>query len=94
MTAIRIFALCLAALMSAAPAAAQTAADAEARGYPNRAVRSVDAHDISIGRRIRYGHVSKTAAPCHQVGDGLAVQRGPHLQEQRPVERSCRPAHT
>src|SRR5205807_8356765 len=41
MTAIRIFALCLAALMSAAPAAAQTAAEAEARGYPNRAVRVV-----------------------------------------------------
>src|SRR5438477_2930487 len=41
MTAIRIFALCLAALVSAAPAAAQTAAEAEARGYPNRAVRVV-----------------------------------------------------
>src|SRR5438874_6698519 len=40
MTAIRIFALGLAALMSATPAAAQTAADAEAR-YPNRAVRVV-----------------------------------------------------
>src|SRR5256714_9998558 len=41
MTAIRLFVLCLAVLMSVAPTAAQTTAEAEARGYPNRAVRIV-----------------------------------------------------
>ena len=41
MTTIRMLALCLLACIGAAPAAAQGAGDADARGYPNRTVRVV-----------------------------------------------------